>query len=80
MQAIANLLIYRLEKLEILHSDVGLIEKKHPVTDSMHKRMHNKKRCLRKYRREGAHRASHQAQQKNIALNFQDERRCLTVP
>lgn len=33
LQAIPNLLIYRPEKLEILHSDVGLIEKKHPVTD-----------------------------------------------
>lgn len=28
LQAISNLLIYRPEKLEILHSDVGLIEKK----------------------------------------------------
>lgn len=64
LQAISNLLIYRPEKLEILHSDVGLIEKKHPLTDSLHKRMHTRKRCSGKHRIEGSYRAIHQAKQK----------------
>lgn len=70
LQAISNLLIYRPEKLEILHSDVGLIEKKHPLTDSLHKRMHNRKRCSRKYRKEGSDRATHQAKQKTSPQTF----------
>lgn len=70
LQAISNLLIYRPEKLEILHSDVGLIEKKHPLTDSLHKRMHNRKRCSRKYRIEGSDRATHQAKQKTSPQTF----------